>query len=133
MSIYSVTRSSKRRRHSLAPTMGFSIQAGWRNCTEMHIIGICFSATNYSLVPQEMMACGLPVIEIEGESTRAVFPEDVVTLTGPHPCAIADSIEALLRDLGAPPAPGRQPPFGGSINLVGKAPRNWSSKRCWRN
>ncbi len=61
-------------------------------------IGICFSATNYSLVPQEMMACGLPVIEIEGESTRAVFPEDVVTLTGPHPCAIADSIEALLRD-----------------------------------
>src|SRR5205823_3587916 len=23
-------------------------------------IGVCFSATNYSLVPQEMMACGLP-------------------------------------------------------------------------
>lgn len=61
-------------------------------------IGICFSATNYSLVPQEMMACGLPVVEIDGESTRAVFPEDVVTLTGPHPCAIADGIEALLRD-----------------------------------
>lgn len=61
-------------------------------------VGICFSATNYSLVPQEMMACGLPVIEIDGESTRAVFPEDVVTLTGPHPCEIADGILALLRD-----------------------------------
>jgi glycosyltransferase involved in cell wall biosynthesis len=61
-------------------------------------IGICFSATNYSLVPQEMMACGLPVVEIDGESTRAVFPEGVVTLASPHPHAIADGIEALLRD-----------------------------------
>jgi GT2 family glycosyltransferase/glycosyltransferase involved in cell wall biosynthesis len=61
-------------------------------------IGICFSATNYSLVPAEMMACGLPVVEVDGEATRAVFPEDVVALTGPHPCAIADGIEALLRD-----------------------------------
>jgi len=61
-------------------------------------LGICFSATNYSLVPQEMMACGLPVIEIDGESTRAVFPADVVTLTGPHPCTIADGIAALLSD-----------------------------------
>ena len=31
-------------------------------------IGICFSTTNYSLVPQEMMACGLPVVEIDGDS-----------------------------------------------------------------
>ena len=66
----------------------------YRNCQ----LGICFSATNHSLVPQEMMACGLPVLEIDGESTRAVFPDDVVTLSGPHPCAIADGIGALLRD-----------------------------------
>lgn len=61
-------------------------------------IGICFSTTNYSLVPQEMMACGLPVVEIDGDSTRAVFPEGVVTFTGPHPLAIAADIAALLKD-----------------------------------
>jgi glycosyltransferase involved in cell wall biosynthesis len=61
-------------------------------------LGICFSTTNYSLVPQEMMACGLPVVEIDCESTRAVFPKQVVTLTGPHPLGIAADIKALLED-----------------------------------
>jgi glycosyltransferase involved in cell wall biosynthesis len=60
-------------------------------------LGICFSATNYSLVPQEMMACGLPVVEIDAESTRSVFP-GVVTLAGPHPLAISAQIGALLKD-----------------------------------
>ena len=63
-------------------------------------LGICFSATNYSLVPQEMMACGLPVVEIDAESTRSVFPEDVVTLAGPHPLAISAEIGNLLKDAG---------------------------------
>ena len=48
-------------------------------------VGLCFSATNYSLIPQEMMACGLPVLELDGPSTRAVFPPGVVTLAGPDP------------------------------------------------
>jgi glycosyltransferase involved in cell wall biosynthesis len=61
-------------------------------------IGICFSTTNYSLVPQEMMACGLPVVEIDGDSTRAVFPNGVVTFTGPHPLAIAADVATLLND-----------------------------------
>ena len=61
-------------------------------------VGVTFSATNYSLIPQEMMACGLPVLEIDGESTRSVFPPEVVTLTGPHPIRIADDLEALLSD-----------------------------------
>ena len=61
-------------------------------------IGICFSSTNYSLVPQEMMACGLPVVEIDIESTRAIFPKNVVTFTGPHPLSIASDIESLLRN-----------------------------------
>jgi glycosyltransferase involved in cell wall biosynthesis len=61
-------------------------------------IGICFSGTNYSLVPQEMMACGLPVIELDGESTRAIFPEGVVTLAGPDPADIAAKIATLLDD-----------------------------------
>lgn len=61
-------------------------------------LGICLSSTNYSLIPQEMMACGLPVVEIDSESTRAVFPKDVITLTGPHPSTIANDVEALLSD-----------------------------------
>lgn len=64
-------------------------------------VGVVFSATNYSLVPQEMMACGLPIVELDGESTRAIFPENTVSLAAPHPAAIADSIAHLLNDQSA--------------------------------
>ena len=59
-------------------------------------IGICFSATNYSLIPQEMMACGLPLIELNVASTRAIFPTNVVALSGPAPQDIAKKIEQLI-------------------------------------
>lgn len=59
-------------------------------------LGICFSATNYSLVPQEMMACGLPVLELDGDSTRQIFPEGVVLLSAPHPAEIAGAINTAL-------------------------------------
>jgi len=62
-------------------------------------IGICFSATNYSLVPQEMMACGLPIVELDVDSTRAIFPSEVATLTKPIPEAIATEIGNLLLDV----------------------------------
>ncbi|SMX45896.1 rhamnosyltransferase WsaF family glycosyltransferase [Actibacterium lipolyticum] len=61
-------------------------------------LGVCFSATNYSLVPQEMMACGLPLIELDVESTNAIFPEGIVTLAGPDPQDIAAKIGQLLDD-----------------------------------
>lgn len=59
-------------------------------------IGICFSATNYSLVPQEMMATGLPVVELNGESTRAAFPDGVVLLAGPKPSDIKSAVTSLF-------------------------------------
>lgn len=59
-------------------------------------IGVVFSATNYSLVPQEMMACALPIVELDGNNTRAIYPEDVVTWAEPDPYAIAAAIRALL-------------------------------------
>jgi len=61
-------------------------------------VGVVFSATNYSLVPQEMMACGLPIVELKGDNTSCIFPDDTVSLADPNPVKIADSIEALLRD-----------------------------------
>lgn len=59
-------------------------------------LGIVFSATNYSLIPQEMMACGLPVAELDCESTRAIFPEDVVTFLSTDPYLMAQQIKALV-------------------------------------
>ncbi len=61
-------------------------------------IGICFSATNYSLVPKEMMASGLAVVELDVESTRSIFPPEVVTFSGPSPLKVAEDIRLLLSD-----------------------------------
>jgi glycosyltransferase involved in cell wall biosynthesis len=64
----------------------------YRNCD----LGLCFSATNYSLVPQEMMACGLPVIELDVESARHSIGKDAAYFTQPLPEKIAESIMHLL-------------------------------------
>ena len=61
-------------------------------------IGVVFSATNYSLVPQEMMACGLPIVELDGDNTRAIYPEDIVSWAQPDPFEIAKAVKALLAD-----------------------------------
>ncbi|WP_312079973.1 glycosyltransferase [Leclercia sp.] len=59
-------------------------------------MGIVFSATNYSLIPQEMMACGLPVAELDCDSTRAIFPDNVVTFLSTNPSLMADQIKELV-------------------------------------
>lgn len=61
-------------------------------------LGVCFSATNYSLIPLEMMACNLPVVELDSESTRLVFPKGSISLAAPDPLSVADQIERLLDD-----------------------------------
>jgi glycosyltransferase involved in cell wall biosynthesis len=62
-------------------------------------VGVCLSMTNYSLIPQEMMACGLPCVDLAGRSPEAVFGRDgPVELAEPDPIALADAIEALLGD-----------------------------------
>ena len=62
-------------------------------------VGICFSTTNYSLIPQEMMACGLPCVDLEGYSSESVFGQDgPVELSAFSPSALADHIERLMDD-----------------------------------
>lgn len=62
-------------------------------------IGVVFSPTNYSLLPHEMMACKLPVLELKRETTEIVFKDgDNITLADPNPMAIADKLEWMLNN-----------------------------------
>jgi glycosyltransferase involved in cell wall biosynthesis len=62
-------------------------------------VGLCLSLTNYSLIPQEMMACGLPVVDLAGGSTEAELGRDSgVEFAEPDPVAVADALELLLDD-----------------------------------
>ncbi len=63
-------------------------------------VGLCLSLTNPSLVPTEMMACGLPVVDLASEAMVATFGAGgPVTLAEPDPLALCDAIEGLLDDL----------------------------------
>ncbi len=73
-------------------------------------VGLCLSMTNYSLIPQEMMACGLPVVDLAGGSTEAELGRaSGVELAEADPVAIADALELLLDD---PEARGRRASAG---------------------
>lgn len=61
--------------------------------------GLCLSLTNFSLMPKEMMACGLPCVELVGASAESIFGRDgPLELTELNPFAIADALERLLND-----------------------------------
>jgi len=61
-------------------------------------LGIALSSTNYSQVPPEMMACGLPVVDLDLEATSHTYPAGAVTLAKPDATSLADQIEGLLGD-----------------------------------
>jgi glycosyltransferase involved in cell wall biosynthesis len=62
-------------------------------------VGLCLSMTNYSLIPQEMLACGLPCVDLAGFSAESVFGENgPVELAAFDPAALADAVERLLDD-----------------------------------
>jgi glycosyltransferase involved in cell wall biosynthesis len=61
--------------------------------------GLCLSLTNYSLIPQEMLACGLPCVELDRPGTRSVYGTDgAVALAALDPQALADALQRLLED-----------------------------------
>jgi glycosyltransferase involved in cell wall biosynthesis len=63
-------------------------------------VGLVFSLTNLSLVTQEMMASGLPVVELNGENVSSLLGEsgELAMLAAPDPESIADAIETVLDD-----------------------------------
>jgi glycosyltransferase involved in cell wall biosynthesis len=62
-------------------------------------VGLCLSLTNFSLMPQEMMACGLPCVELAGVSAEGIFGDDgPIALAPLDPWLLADSLDQLLDD-----------------------------------
>ena len=66
----------------------------YRHCT----IGLVLSGTNYSLVPNEMMACGLPVVDIDAEHTRLSYQAETAVLAEATPAGLAVALSRLLND-----------------------------------
>ena len=60
--------------------------------------GLVLSGTNYSLVPNEMMACGLPVVDIDAPHTRLSYTSNTAILAQPNPEALAAALSQLLND-----------------------------------
>lgn len=60
--------------------------------------GVCISSSNPSRIPFEMMACGLPVIDIYGENTLYDYCESAVALADPTAAALATATLSVTRD-----------------------------------
>lgn len=58
-------------------------------------VGLCFSSTNPSRIPFEMMAAGLPAVDLYGDNTRYDFGS-AVTLATPSADAIATAVMDLI-------------------------------------
>ncbi len=63
-------------------------------------VGLSLSLTNSSLIPGEMLACGLPVVELSGRACESIFGADgsVITLARDDPADIARKLSDLLDD-----------------------------------
>lgn len=59
-------------------------------------VGLCLSATNPSRIPFEMMACGLPVVEIYRANTLLDLPEAGALLALQTPHSLAEAVLWLL-------------------------------------
>ena len=66
----------------------------YRQCA----VGFVLSGTNYSLVPNEMMACGLPVVDIDAEHTRVSYQPNTAVLAEATPLGLASALSRLLND-----------------------------------
>lgn len=82
-------------------------------------VGMSLSLTNPSLISLEMMACGLPCVELASESMLATFGAGPPALCEPDPLALCAALERLLDD----PA-GREREAQKGVELM--AERTWA-------
>lgn len=62
-------------------------------------VGLCFSTTNPSLVPFEMMACGCPVVDLDVNGNEVNYgSSENACLVAPSPEKIAEGIIRILDD-----------------------------------
>jgi glycosyltransferase involved in cell wall biosynthesis len=61
-------------------------------------VGIVTSFTNYSLIPNEMIACGCAVVDLDTPCMRSAFPPGVITLERATPQRLAEAAQSLLVD-----------------------------------
>lgn len=61
-------------------------------------VGMALSLTNPSLIPLEMLACGLAVVELDTEAIRSTYGAAPLELGAPAPLALADAVERLVAD-----------------------------------
>lgn len=59
-------------------------------------VGLSISSSNPSRIPFEMLAAGLPVVELDVENNQFDFPKDGITLAQPDPEQIAQALYKLL-------------------------------------
>ncbi|MCW5774979.1 MAG: glycosyltransferase family 4 protein [Phycisphaeraceae bacterium] len=72
-----------------------------RECADLYNrcrAGLCISATNPSRIPFEMMACGLPVVDIHRPNNLHDQPENGVLLAEPRPEELARALITLVED-----------------------------------
>lgn len=72
-----------------------------KQCNELYNrckVGLCISSSNPSRIPFEMMAAGLPVVDLYLENNLYDFPEDGCLLAEPDPRAIAAALIKILDD-----------------------------------
>jgi glycosyltransferase involved in cell wall biosynthesis len=82
-------------------------------------LGMVLSLTNPSLVGLEMMACGLPCVELASESMLSTFGRDgPLRLVEPEPLALCAAMEQLLDDFS-----GREVSAAAGVELM--AERTW--------
>jgi glycosyltransferase involved in cell wall biosynthesis/GT2 family glycosyltransferase len=80
-------------------SLGVAMPARLAEAYSEGAVGLCLSLTNYSLIPQEMMACGLPCVDLAGGCSEVVFGNGgPVDLAPADPVALADTMESLLDD-----------------------------------
>ena len=87
--------------------------------------GLVLSMTNPSLIPTEMLACGLPVVDLATESMATTFGTDgPITLCPFDPLAIASALEpSSTTSPSARPTPAsarRRSPSGDGRRRVGR-------------